>query len=202
MEKIPNSKPLKVLLTNTKVPRNTKTLVSNVKERWSRQMESMDLIFDALNHISSKAAKILTTNGQKSQEIQLEKEKSEPESMKKLEDSIRDISLKSGKDFALNLSQEDYHCLEEMTKISQGLLEAIGVSHESISRVCRITEKVGFASKLTGAGGGGCVLTLLPSGNLSFLHFFCFPLFLAFCSFFTIAFVVILALKKNDPKCD
>ena len=36
----------------------------------------------------------------------------------------------------------------------------MGVSHPAIEAVCRITADCGLHSKLTGAGGGGCVLTL------------------------------------------
>lgn len=39
----------------------------------------------------------------------------------------------------------------------------MGVSHASIETVLRTTLKYKLSSKLTGAGGGGCVLTLLPT---------------------------------------
>ncbi|KAJ4869989.1 hypothetical protein Rs2_48420 [Raphanus sativus] len=48
--------------------------------------------------------------------------------------------------------------------------EINGVSHSSIDTVIRTTLKHNLTSKLTGAGGGGCVLTLLPTvlrGNLN-----------------------------------
>jgi mevalonate kinase len=40
----------------------------------------------------------------------------------------------------------------------QRLLEVLGVGHASISRVVDLSAKFGFGAKLTGAGGGGCVL--------------------------------------------
>jgi hypothetical protein len=46
--------------------------------------------------------------------------------------------------------------------MSQGLLQCLGVSHVSIAAVRQITAAFKLQSKLTGAGGGGCVLTLLP----------------------------------------
>jgi mevalonate kinase len=39
----------------------------------------------------------------------------------------------------------------------------MGVSHGSIETVLQTTLKYNLVSKLTGAGGGGCVLTLIPS---------------------------------------
>ncbi|KAJ6762766.1 MEVALONATE KINASE [Salix purpurea] len=53
--------------------------------------------------------------------------------------------------------------LEELMEMNQGLLQCMGVSHASIETVLRTTLKYKLVSKLTGAGGGGCVLTLLPT---------------------------------------
>jgi mevalonate kinase len=45
---------------------------------------------------------------------------------------------------------------------NQCLLQAMRVSHPSIERICHITKyKYGLSTKLTGAGGGGCVFTYL-----------------------------------------
>ncbi|KAG6520105.1 hypothetical protein ZIOFF_017137 [Zingiber officinale] len=57
--------------------------------------------------------------------------------------------------------------IEELMEMNQGLLQSMGVSHASIQTVLRTTLKYKLASKLTGAGGGGCVLTLLPTRVLS-----------------------------------
>ncbi|EDV22635.1 uncharacterized protein TRIADDRAFT_59087 [Trichoplax adhaerens] len=57
--------------------------------------------------------------------------------------------------------EKSYGHLEMLIDINQQLLNVIGVNHTAIENVCRITAKYGFHSKLTGAGGGGCVLTLL-----------------------------------------
>ncbi|MED6181994.1 hypothetical protein PIB30_024623 [Stylosanthes scabra] len=53
--------------------------------------------------------------------------------------------------------------IEELMEMNQGLLQSMGVSHVTIETVLRTTLKYKLASKLTGAGGGGCVLTLLPT---------------------------------------
>ncbi|GFZ02950.1 mevalonate kinase [Actinidia rufa] len=53
--------------------------------------------------------------------------------------------------------------LGELMEMNQGLLQCMGVSHASIETVLRTTLKYKLATKLTGAGGGGCVLTLIPT---------------------------------------
>ncbi|CAA91104.1 mevalonate kinase Erg12 [Schizosaccharomyces pombe] len=50
--------------------------------------------------------------------------------------------------------------LGEFIVLNQKLLECLGVSHYSIDRVLQATKSIGW-TKLTGAGGGGCTITLL-----------------------------------------
>ena len=49
--------------------------------------------------------------------------------------------------------------------MNHAILSAYGVSHSALDKVRDLTLKFGFHSKLTGAGGGGCALTLLRNGN-------------------------------------
>jgi mevalonate kinase len=46
-------------------------------------------------------------------------------------------------------------------------LKTLGVSHPSLEMIVASTasEPFGLATKLTGAGGGGCALTLIPDGT-------------------------------------
>ncbi|XP_075070421.1 mevalonate kinase isoform X2 [Mixophyes fleayi] len=59
------------------------------------------------------------------------------------------------------LSKDHYSVLEELIDINQHHLNVIGVGHPSLDRLCQVTASHGLHSKLTGAGGGGCAITLL-----------------------------------------
>ena len=129
--------PLKMLITNTKVGRNTKALVAGVTERALRHPDSMSFVFNAVDSISKELASI--------------------------------IQSPVGDDLSVTGKEEK---IEELMEMNQGLLQSMGVSHSSIETVLRTTLKYKLASKLTGAGGGGCVLTLLPNCILLFVLFY------------------------------
>jgi len=55
-----------------------------------------------------------------------------------------------------------YTQLELLIDVNQSLLTGgLGVGHRTLDTVCRITSGFGLHSKLTGAGGGGCAITLI-----------------------------------------
>ncbi|KAI5658909.1 hypothetical protein M9H77_27702 [Catharanthus roseus] len=128
LTRINTNMPLKMLITNTKVGRNTKALVAGVSERTLRHPSAMSSVFNAVDSISNEMASV--------------------------------IQAPVSDDLAITEKEEK---LEELMEMNQGLLLCMGVSHASIETVLRTTLKYKLSSKLTGAGGGGCVLTLLPT---------------------------------------
>ncbi|GLT94969.1 hypothetical protein SLE2022_126780 [Rubroshorea leprosula] len=128
LTRIKTTMPLKMLITNTKVGRNTKALVAGVSERTLRHPDPMTSVFNAVDSISKELSTVIQSP------------------------ASDDISL-----------TEKEEKLGELMEMNQGLLQCMGVSHASIETVLRTTLKYKLASKLTGAGGGGCVLTLLPT---------------------------------------
>jgi len=52
--------------------------------------------------------------------------------------------------------------IDNLFSVNQALLASLGVSHSSLELVHKESAAVGFGCKLTGAGGGGCAMTLLP----------------------------------------
>lgn len=133
LTRIKSKVPLIMLITNTKVGRNTKALVAGVSERAIRHPNAMSLVFNAVDSISEELSIIIQS------------------------DAPDDLSL-----------TEKEEKIAELMEMNQGLLQCMGVSHASIETVLRTTLKYKLTSKLTGAGGGGCVLTLLPTCILSF----------------------------------
>lgn len=61
---------------------------------------------------------------------------------------------------------EEYEKLASLFSINNNLLRAIDVSHPALEKIFAIGELHGFKAKLTGAGGGGCAIILLPSDYL------------------------------------
>jgi mevalonate kinase len=65
------------------------------------------------------------------------------------------------------LENENYRALGELMDVNQGLLEAIGVGCDELSRLIHSSRAAGaFGAKITGAGGGGCMLALADNENI------------------------------------
>ncbi|XP_015249816.1 PREDICTED: mevalonate kinase [Cyprinodon variegatus] len=116
---------LRILLTNTKVPRSTKVLVARVKDKINKFPSIMIPVLDSVDAISCTCEKVLT-------EMTCEP-----------------------------ITGEHYNILEELIDINQHHLNVMGVGHPSLDILCKVTAARGLHSKLTGAGGGGCGITLL-----------------------------------------
>lgn len=55
--------------------------------------------------------------------------------------------------------------LSELIRINHGLLVSLGVSHPSLEKIKLLTDQLDVGdTKLTGAGGGGCAITLVKDG--------------------------------------
>lgn len=56
--------------------------------------------------------------------------------------------------------------LGELIRINHGLLVSLGVSHPKLERIRELIDYAGVGwTKLTGAGGGGCSITILKSNT-------------------------------------
>ncbi|KAJ2807022.1 Mevalonate kinase [Coemansia helicoidea] len=121
-----STRALRVVITNTNVPKSTKALVAGVRALRDAHPAIVDSILDAIHSVSTTAAELFQA----------------PDA----DDSDAEQRL------------------HDIVRVNHGLLMALGVSHPSLERVRDIAARYRMASKLTGAGGGGCALTLVPSG--------------------------------------
>ncbi|NIR13295.1 MAG: mevalonate kinase [Desulfobacterales bacterium] len=85
--------------------------------------------------------------------------------------SVIDPVLKAGAEIVQSaiqaLKNGDLPELGELMDINQGLLSAVGVSNESLERIIYAARNAGaLGAKLTGAGGGGCMIALCPEERL------------------------------------
>jgi len=130
-----NGSCLRVLLINSCVSRNTKALVSQVKENRVNLMPKVTAsILEAMDRVAKEAAETVG---------------------KLLNNNNNSYSTRHGHD------QSHFHKLEELIDTNQGLLVSLGVSHPSLERIISITAQQKMHAKLTGAGGGGFAYALI-----------------------------------------
>ena len=117
------------MLTDTRIPRDTKTLVAGVAKRKQEDPERIDALLQEVQHISDQAIIALDGNNV-----------NRSEQVKKLE----------------NLVDRNHEILNEL-----------GVGHPALEAIRTKTgqKPYGLHTKLTGAGGGGCAVTVVPDGN-------------------------------------
>ncbi|KAJ7352433.1 Cys/Met metabolism PLP-dependent enzyme-domain-containing protein [Mycena albidolilacea] len=126
MHPVQGFKSLRFLLTNSKVPRDTKKLVAGVGAFKASEPELVDGILKSIQSISEEARRALA----------------DPE-----------------------LSRADLlSALSALIRENHEHLVTLGVSHPSLETIRTTTAAppYGLSTKLTGAGGGGCSVTLVP----------------------------------------
>lgn len=121
---------IKIFITNTRQPKNTKALVEGVHALKKSYQFVVEPIFTSIEQITQ----VLLDNIRKYVDR---------EQTFMTDDDLFDI-------------------LRAIIPINQSLLDALGVGHAKINEVLSISGKFGgnMVTKLTGAGGGGCVISI------------------------------------------
>jgi mevalonate kinase len=107
------------------------------------------------------------TGVERSTKIQVEKVKAiaenYPQIMELMKKTAREIVLRAMDAFKHN----DLKALGDLMNVNHALLYGIGVSDESLEWLINAAKKAGaYGAKLTGAGGGGCMIALANEGKL------------------------------------
>jgi len=87
----------------------------------------------------------------------------------KNEEEFSDMCKKESeliKQIMIMLKKNDLKGIGKSMHYNQKLLEDIGISNEKLRDIIKISEEVSFGAKITGAGGGGCVIALTDKSNL------------------------------------
>lgn len=64
------------------------------------------------------------------------------------------------------IQQRELVPLGELMKENQKYLERIGVSNDALRKIIRLTDRLCHGSKITGAGGGGCVIAVAEKNTI------------------------------------
>ncbi|EJD49638.1 cystathionine beta-l [Auricularia subglabra TFB-10046 SS5] len=126
MEGIQGFKSMQFLLTDSRVPRDTKSLVAGVARKKEAEPDVVEKLLGAIQTIADEAQRALA-------DPELPREKL-------------------------------LWVLSELINENHAHLKSLGVSHPALETILALTQKEPFklATKLTGAGGGGCAVTLIP----------------------------------------
>lgn len=86
-----------------------------------------------------------------------------PKIVKKTFDLVENV-VENGKKATKN---SDFATLGELFNINQGYLESLGVSTSKLSRMIYAAREAGaYGAKLSGAGGGDCIIALAPPAKI------------------------------------
>jgi mevalonate kinase len=135
MQPIQGMPALRIVVTNTYVPKETSKLVAGVKVLKGVFPAVMDPVLIGIDGLAKSVLSAIAEANHKGEG-----------------ESATDEASKA----------KLYASLSRLIRMNHSLLNAIGVGHEALDRVSKSSSALGFSTKLTGAGGGGCALTLLP----------------------------------------
>jgi len=124
----------------------------------------------ALESFNSTRFILTNTNVPKNTKVQVQNVRNlynnYPDVINPILDSIHNIGERCKNLFNGENNQEKIvNELKNMIDVNHYLLCSLNVGHEKIEQIKQITKKFGLGSKITGAGGGGCMLTFVPNGT-------------------------------------
>ena len=157
---LPRVPRLGILVVNTRTPRDTKRLVAGVGALKTKYPSVMKSILEAVENVVEEWLNLLRNDEGVEVADATASFLAPPAGHPAAAAASSAASASSSK---LSMSELESRA-GDLMRLNQGLLDAMGVGHEIIARVLALGKQHGFAAgKLTGAGGGGCVIILKPT---------------------------------------
>ncbi|KAH7820545.1 putative mevalonate kinase [Monocercomonoides exilis] len=147
------SPPLYFIVVNSQEPRITSAEVKKVKELREREREATDELFESIEAISQRGFTIMG-------ECLLPSVRGVDRTTEASRSGCEQKSFEGDED--LSVSPAMWKELGQLMEENHKLLQSLDVSHPTLEKIRSILSSFGIPSKLTGAGGGGCVVGLLP----------------------------------------
>lgn len=140
---------LPLLLVDTKQPKSTKHEVAKVARLKTRHPGIVDNILNAMDAVTRSAIAVFEG------EIDGKSEKEDYAA------AMSSLEIHENGDVE-DINEAKMAAIGNLMTINHGLLSALGVSHPRLERVRELVDYEGLGwTKLTGAGGGGCSITLI-----------------------------------------
>jgi len=174
--------PMRIILVNSRVSRNTRFMIGKVRERIRVCPLVTEPIMEALDNIAKQCLDTIDhledierqQNGVKATVNPAAVSTTPPTSTDGATPTFKSATAAAADnnniENTLNNAyvQKSFAALEHLVEANHGLLSALGVSHPRLDEVQAVCKKHGFHAKLTGAGGGGFAFALVtPSHNQS-----------------------------------
>jgi mevalonate kinase len=147
--------PFRILVCNTHAPKETSKLVAGVKLLKDQLPAIVDPLLSAIHSISLEALSAISKNASPIVE--------------EVGGAGAQIAEREGEEEGSGVNNSTtvvspplYATIHRLVSMNHAILNALGVGHPSLDSVVSASSMRGFASKLTGAGGGGCAFVLLP----------------------------------------
>jgi mevalonate kinase len=144
--------PFRILVCNTHAPKETSKLVAGVKLLKDQLPNVVEPLLSAIHAISIEALNAIASNA--------------PPIKEEVSGAGAQDIQNEGLSKAITVSPPLFTTIHRLVNMNHAILNALGVGHPSLDAVISASERRGFASKLTGAGGGGCAFVLLPPQEL------------------------------------
>ncbi len=182
IHRVQNMPTLPILVTNTFVPKDTKSLVAGVRRRYTAHpsiiaptIEAIEEISHAfLDRVERQAMEAGAVNA-RGLMVGVSADASDMARTPKKGGQGGFKSSGSSSPVSVDSPLPDDSSMASLVRdtislvsMNQGLLDTLGVGHGAIDHVRATVREIlpGAATKLTGAGGGGCTLTLLPASGV------------------------------------